>query len=62
MEKWRELVDMMEGRKTDMYLHETRLKGSKARSTEGGFKLFYPGADRKRNGAVATLKEEYVYC
>lgn len=36
-------------------VQETRWKGSKVRSTEGRFKLFYYGVDRKRNGAEAIL-------
>lgn len=35
-------------------------KGSETRSTEGGFKLFYHGADRKRSGIGVHLREEYV--
>lgn len=31
-----------------------------ARSTGGGFKVFYHGVDGKRNGLGVILKEEYV--
>ncbi|KAK3522807.1 hypothetical protein QTP86_001539 [Hemibagrus guttatus] len=39
---------------------ETRWKGSKVRSMEAGFKLFYYGVDSKRNGVGVVLKEEFV--
>lgn len=41
-------------------MQETRCKGSKARSSGGGFKQFYQGVHRKRNGVGVILKEEYV--
>ena len=45
-EKSRELPDMMERRKVDILcVQETRWKGSKARNTGGGYKLFYHGVD-----------------
>ncbi|XP_065662896.1 uncharacterized protein LOC136085511 [Hydra vulgaris] len=40
-------------------LQETRWKDNKARSIGGGFKLFYHGVDRKRNGVGVILKEEF---
>ncbi|KAK3522454.1 hypothetical protein QTP86_011000 [Hemibagrus guttatus] len=59
--KGRELADMMERRKVDILcVQETRWKGSKARSIEAGFKLFYYGVDSKRNGVGVVLKEEFV--
>ncbi|TRY54572.1 hypothetical protein DNTS_001573 [Danionella cerebrum] len=59
--KGRELADMMERRKVDILcVRETRWKGSKARSIGGGYKLFYYGVDRKRNGVGVILKEEFV--
>ncbi|KAK3550818.1 hypothetical protein QTP70_005735 [Hemibagrus guttatus] len=59
--KGRELADMMERRKVDILcVQETRWKGSKARSIGAGFKLFYYGVDRKRNGVGVVLKEEFV--
>ncbi|KAK3554745.1 hypothetical protein QTP70_033439 [Hemibagrus guttatus] len=51
----------MERRKVDILcVQETRWKGSKARSIGAGFKLFYYGVDRKRNGVGVVLKEEFV--
>ncbi|KAK3538399.1 hypothetical protein QTP86_001745 [Hemibagrus guttatus] len=59
--KGRELADMMERRKVDILcVQETRWKGSKARSIEAEFKLFYYGVDSKRNGVGVVLKEEFV--
>lgn len=59
--KGREMVDMMERRKVDILcVQETRWKGSKARTIGSGFKLFYHGVDRKRNGVGVILKEEFV--
>ncbi|XP_065672208.1 uncharacterized protein LOC136090032 [Hydra vulgaris] len=58
--KGRELADATERRKLDILcVQETRWKGSKARSIGGGFKLFYHGVDRKRNGVGVILKEEF---
>ncbi|KAF7711439.1 hypothetical protein C0J45_0417 [Silurus meridionalis] len=51
--KGREVADMMERRKVDMF------KGSKNRNIGGGFKLLYHGVDGKRNGVGVILKEEY---
>ncbi|KAL7837360.1 hypothetical protein SRHO_G00270710 [Serrasalmus rhombeus] len=59
--KGRELADMMERRKVDILcVQETRWKGSKARNIGGGFKLFYHGVERKRNGVGIILKEQLV--
>ncbi|MCJ8743810.1 hypothetical protein PDJAM_G00098470 [Pangasius djambal] len=58
--KGRELTDMMKRRKVDILcVQKTRWKGSKARSTGAGFKLFYYGVDSKRNGVGVVLKEEF---
>ncbi|KAK3567437.1 hypothetical protein QTP86_019834 [Hemibagrus guttatus] len=40
------------------HFKETRWKGSKARSIGAGFKLFYYGVDRKRNGVGCELEEK----
>ncbi|KAI5619879.1 hypothetical protein C0J50_20645 [Silurus asotus] len=42
-----------------LYDQETKWKGSKARNIGSGFKLFYHGVDRKRNGVGVILNEEY---
>ena len=59
--KERELVDMMERRKFDIIcVQETRWKGNKAREIEGGYKLFYSGAnDRGRNGVGIGLSTHH---
>ena len=57
--KRRELVDMMERRNVDILcLQETKWKGSKARNIGGGCKLFYNGADGRKNGIGIVLREE----
>lgn len=44
--KDRELIGMMQRIKVDLLcVHKTRGEGSKARSLEAGFKLFYHGVD-----------------
>lgn len=48
--KGRELVDMM------ARCCVFRRQGWKG----GGFKLFYDGVDRKKNGVVAILNQDYV--
>ena len=54
-----ELVDLMERRKVKiMCLQETKWKGSKARELGNGFKLFYVGEDRKRNGVGIVLNDD----
>ncbi|KAK2891998.1 hypothetical protein Q8A73_017663 [Channa argus] len=51
----------MQRRKVDILcVQGTRWKGSKARSLGAGFKLFYHGSDRWRNGVGVILKEELV--
>ena len=55
----RELADMMERRNVDILcLQETKWKGSKARNIGGGCKLFYNGADRRKNGIGIVVREE----
>ena len=47
----RELADMMERRNVDILcLQETKWKGSKTRNIGGGCKIFYNGADGRKNG------------
>ena len=58
-ERGRELADMMERRNVDILcLQETKWKGSKARNIGGGCKIFYNGADRRKNGIGIVLREE----
>ena len=55
----RELADMMERRNVDILcLQETRWKGSKARNIGGGCKIFYNGADGRKNGIGIVVREE----
>ena len=55
----RELADMMERRNVDILcLQETKWKGSKARNIGGGCKIFYYGADGRKNGIEIVLREE----
>ena len=55
----RELADMMERRNVDILcLQETKWKGSKTRNIGGGFKLFYNGADGRKNGIGIVVREE----
>ena len=55
----RELADMMERRNVDILcLQETKWKGSKARNIGGGCKLFYNGADGRKNGIEIVVREE----
>ena len=55
----KELADMMERRNVDILcLQETRWKGSKARNIGGGCKIFYNGADGRKNGIGIVLREE----
>ena len=55
----RELADMMERRNVDrLCLQETKWKGSKARNIEGGCKIFYNGADGRKNGIGIVVREE----
>ena len=55
----RELAGMMERRNVDILcLQETKWKGSKARNIGGGCKLFYNGADGRKNGIGIVLRKE----
>ena len=57
----RELEDMMEQRNVNILCRqETKWKGSKARNIEGGYKLFYNGADGRTNGIDIMVREELV--
>ena len=57
----RELADMMERRNADILcLQETKWKGSKARNIGGGCKLFYNGADGRKNGIGIVVREELI--
>ena len=50
---------MMERRNVDILcLQETKWKGSKARNIGGGCKLFYNGADKRKNGIGIVVREE----
>ena len=55
----RELANMMEQRNVDILcLQETKWKGSKARNIGGGCKIFYNGADGRKNGIGIVLREK----
>ena len=55
----RELADLMEQRNVDILcLQETKWKGSKARNIGGECKLFYNGADGRKNGIGIVMREE----
>ena len=55
----RELADMMEQRNVNILcLQETKWKGSKARNIGGGCKLFYNGANERKNGIGIVVREE----
>ena len=55
----RELADMMERRNVDILcLQETKWKRSKARNIGGGCKIFYNGADGRKNGIGIVLRKE----
>ena len=55
----RELADMMERKNVDILcLQETKWKGSKARNIGGGCKIFYNGADGRKNGIGIMVREE----
>ena len=57
----RELADLMERRNVNIpCLRETKWKGSKASNIGGGCKLFYNGADEKRNGVGIVVRKELV--
>ena len=55
----RELADLMERRNVDILcLQETKWKGSKAKNIGGGCKLFYNGADGRKNGIGIVVRED----
>ena len=55
----RELADMMERKNVDILcLQETKEKGSKARNIGGGCKIFYNGADGRKNEIGIVVREE----
>ena len=55
----RELADMMERRNVDILcLQETNWKGSKARNIGDGCKLFYNGANGRKNGIGTVVREQ----
>ena len=55
----RELEDMMERRNVYILcLQETKWKGSKARNIGDGCKIFYYGADGRKNGIGIVLREK----
>ena len=54
-----ELENTMKRRNIDI-LQETKWKGSKARNIGGGCKLFYNGADGRKNGIRIIVREELV--
>ena len=55
----RELADLMERRNVNILcLQKTNWKGSKARNIGGGCKLFFNGADGKKNGIGIVVREE----
>ena len=55
----RELGDLMKRRNVDILcLQETKGKASKARNIGGGCKLFYNGADGRKNGIGIVVKNE----
>ena len=57
----RELANMMERRIVDeLCLQETKRKGSKASNIGSGCKLFYNGADGRRNRIGIVVREELV--
>ena len=55
----RELNGMMDRRNINILcLQETKWKGSKARNIGGGCKLFYNGADGRKNGIGIVVREK----
>ena len=55
----RKLADMMERRNVDILcLQKTKWKGSKARNIGGGCKIFYNGADGRKNEIGIVLRVE----
>ena len=61
--KSREVADLMRRRNIQVLcLQETRWKGAKAREIGEGVKLFYNGADTKRNGVAIAVAESLKDC
>ena len=57
----RELADLLERRNVDILcLQETKWKGSEAKNIGGGCKLFYNGANGRRNGIGIVVREKLV--
>ena len=57
----RELADIIKRRNVDILCpQEAKWKKKKARNIGGGCKLFYNGADGRRNGIRIAMKEELV--
>ena len=55
----KELENMMKRRNVDILcVQETKWKGSKARNIEGGCKIFFNGADGKKNGIAIVVREK----
>ena len=55
----RELADLMKQKNVNILcLQETKWKGSKARDIGGGCKLFYNGADGRKNGIGIVVSEK----
>ena len=55
----REMANMMERRNVDILcLQETKWKGSKARNIGGGYKIFYNGANGRKNGIRIVVRKE----
>ena len=55
----RELTDMLERRNVGILcLQETKWNGSKARNIGGGCKIFYNGADGRKNGIGIVVRKE----
>ena len=59
-EKSLELVDVFRNRRVDIIcIQETKWKGQKAKEI-GGYKLWYSGNERRRNGVGIMISEKYV--
>ena len=57
----RELADLMKQRNADILcLQEAKWKGNNARNIGCGCKLFYNGANGRKNGIEIVVREELV--
>ena len=57
----RELEDIMKRRNVDILcLQETKWKGSKARNIGGECKIFYNGADGRKNGIGIVVRRSWL--